>query len=156
MALLACALVMLGAWGPAFLQASPGTGVAPSAAGANLRIAAEAPAQERAGSAAAVAVVPAVLVGALALAGAASRGRARTARRAEAISKPAGTSQWVNEQSPGMSHPCGFYVLPYVPEEKAAEYDYTIEDNKKDTTRKQVGCGQPVWDITENFKGKFN
>jgi len=55
-----------------------------------------------------------------------------------------------------MSHPSGFYVLPYIPEEKAAGYDYDRDTNKKDFSRSQVGGGQPKWDITENYVGKFN
>mmetsp|Transcript_100150 Transcript_100150/g.279035 ORF Transcript_100150/g.279035 Transcript_100150/m.279035 type:complete len:166 (-) Transcript_100150:64-561(-) len=154
LALLACATLACGLQGHAFL--SPASPAASAGSAARLHGAASLQgAQAGSGPGAAL---PTVSVGALALSAAAAvrRRGARAARRAEAISKPAGTSQWVNEQSPGMSHPSGFYVLPYVPEKEAEGYDYERDANKKDTSRTQVGSGQPKWDITQNYVGKFN
>mmetsp|Transcript_116147 Transcript_116147/g.308943 ORF Transcript_116147/g.308943 Transcript_116147/m.308943 type:complete len:155 (-) Transcript_116147:106-570(-) len=134
-------------WGAAFLQAAPSARASSHPAG--LRGVAGQAASEGSAIECSTSMAAFALAGAFAL-GAVSRARARSARRAE------GSSQWVNEQSPGMSHPSGLYFPPYVPEKKAEEFDYDRATNKKDTSRSQVGSGQPKWDITDNYKGKFS
>lgn len=76
---------------------------------------------------------PAVLVlGALAyLAWGPSFAGSAPKRQESAVVRMAGSSKWVNEKDPDMSHPSGLYVLPVKPAKKQENYIYTWKKDDK-------------------------